>query len=40
LRETRFLFPGWVLLVSVYILIINYRRRKGLGGEDRQTVAP
>jgi len=40
LRETRFLFPGWVLLVSVYILIINYRRRKGLAGEDRQTVAP
>ena len=25
-REARFLFPGWVLVVSVYILIRNYRR--------------
>jgi hypothetical protein len=25
LREARFLFPAWVLLVSVYILIMNYR---------------
>jgi len=26
LREARFIFPAWVLLVSVYILIMNYRR--------------
>ncbi len=25
LREVRFIFPAWVLLVSVYILILNYR---------------
>lgn len=25
-REARFLFPIWVLVVSVYILILNYRR--------------
>jgi hypothetical protein len=25
-REARFLFPAWVLVVSVYILILNYRR--------------
>lgn len=26
-RELRFLFPGWVFVVSVYILILNYRQR-------------
>jgi len=26
IRETRFIFPAWVFLVSVYILILNYRR--------------
>jgi hypothetical protein len=25
-KEARFIFPGWVFLVSVYILILNYRR--------------
>ena len=25
LREIRFLFPAWVFLVSIYILIMNYR---------------
>jgi hypothetical protein len=25
IRQARFIFPGWVLLVSVYILILNYR---------------
>lgn len=25
-REARFLFPVWVFVVSVYILVINYRR--------------
>lgn len=27
-REARFIFPVWVLVVSVYILIINFRRRQ------------
>jgi hypothetical protein len=26
LRQARFIFPAWVLLVSVYILVQNYRR--------------
>ena len=25
-REARFLFPAWVFLVSVYILVLNFRR--------------
>ena len=25
-REARFIFPGWVFVVSVYILVLNYRR--------------
>jgi hypothetical protein len=37
-REARFIFPVWVFVVSVYILVLNYRRM-GLGGVDRQTVA-
>jgi hypothetical protein len=24
-RAARFVFPGWVLLVSVYVLVLNYR---------------
>ena len=26
LRWARFIFPAWVLLVSIYILVLNYRR--------------
>jgi len=26
IREARYIFPGWVLLISVYILVLNYRR--------------
>jgi hypothetical protein len=33
LREARFLFPAWVLLVSVYILILNYRYTQEREGE-------
>jgi hypothetical protein len=25
-REARFIFPAWVLVVSIYILVLNYRR--------------
>ena len=28
-REARFIFPGWVFVVSVYILIVNYRKSHG-----------
>lgn len=27
IREARFIFPLWVFVVSMYVLIINYRRR-------------
>ena len=30
-REARFIFPGWVLIVSVYILILNYRSERDAG---------
>lgn len=26
IREARYLFPAWVFVVSVYILILNFRR--------------
>jgi hypothetical protein len=26
IRQARFIFAGWVFLVSVYILVLNYRR--------------
>ncbi len=39
LREARFLFPAWVLVVSVYILILNYRRTHDQEGTDGLTVA-
>jgi hypothetical protein len=35
LRWARFIFPAWVLLVSIYILILNYRHtRKNEGNEQ------
>jgi hypothetical protein len=34
LRWARFIFPAWVLLVSVYILILNYRRTQENEGND------
>ena len=39
LREARFLFPAWVLVVSVYILILNYRYRIEQDGMDGRTVS-
>jgi len=27
-KEARFIFPGWVLIVSVYVLILNYRAKE------------
>jgi L-asparagine transporter-like permease len=28
LRWARFIFPAWVMLVSIYILILNYRHNR------------
>ena len=38
-REARFIFPAWVLVVSVYILFLNYRRTHDQAGQDGLTVA-
>jgi hypothetical protein len=37
-REARFIFPAWVFVVSVYILVRNYRRTRGQEGEDELPV--
>jgi len=34
IRAARFVFPAWVLLVSVYILVLNYRRRQDQEGKE------
>jgi hypothetical protein len=33
-REARYLFPGWVFLISVYILVLNYRRTHHLENKN------
>jgi len=33
IREVRFIFPGWVVLVSVYVLALNYRLTRDQEGE-------
>jgi hypothetical protein len=38
LRWARFIFPAWVLLVSVYILILNYRYTQELEGSEEPTL--
>ena len=38
LRWARFIFPAWVLLVSVYILILNYRYTQELEGIEEPTL--
>ena len=37
LRWARFIFPAWVLLVSVYILILNYRYTQELEVNEEPT---
>jgi hypothetical protein len=37
-REARFIFPAWVLVVSVYILILNYRRTHDQEVDDGLSV--
>jgi len=34
-REARYIFPGWVFLISVYILVLNYRRTHNLENDDK-----
>ena len=38
LTLARYLFPAWVLLVSVYILILNYRKNEDQADENFQEV--
>jgi hypothetical protein len=38
LRWARFIFPAWVLLVSVYILILNYRYTQELEGSEEPAL--
>ena len=38
-REARFIFPVWVFVVSVYILVLNYRRTHDRNGSDALSVA-
>ncbi len=38
LRLARILFPAWVLLVSIVILILNYRYREESGGDEKLTL--
>jgi hypothetical protein len=38
LRGARFLFPAWVLLVSVFILILNFRRKQEGEGDEELTL--
>jgi hypothetical protein len=37
-REARFIFPAWVLVVSVYTLILNYRRTHDQEVDDGLSV--
>jgi len=38
LRWARFIFPAWVLLVSIYILILNYRHTQENKGNEPLTL--
>jgi hypothetical protein len=40
LRWARFIFPAWVLLVSVYILVLNYRRTHDQEDQGEQPLDP
>ena len=35
-RLARYVFPGWMFLASVYILVVNYRRGQGQEGEEEK----
>ena len=40
LRWARFIFPAWVLLVSMYILILNYRRTHDKESKEEPSLEP
>jgi hypothetical protein len=35
IREARFIFPAWVFVVSVYVLVLNYRLTQDPEGEEQ-----
>jgi hypothetical protein len=37
-KEARFIFPVWVFVVSVYVLVLNYRRTQDQEGEDERAL--
>lgn len=37
-REARFLFPAWVLLLSVYILVMSFRLTCEQQGEEELSI--
>jgi hypothetical protein len=37
-REARFIFPVWVFVVSVYVLVLNYRRTRSHEEENEPSV--
>jgi hypothetical protein len=37
-KEARFIFPVWVFVVSVYILIMNYRRTHDQENKDKRSL--
>ena len=39
LRGARFLFPAWVLMVSIFILILNFRRKHERDGNEELDAA-
>jgi hypothetical protein len=37
-KEVRFIFPVWVFVVSVYVLVLNYRGTQDQEGEDARAL--
>ena len=37
-KEARFIFPVWVLVVSIYILVLNYRHTRDQAGKDERAL--
>ena len=36
-REARFIFPAWVLVVSIVVLVLNYRRKQEQEDQEEST---
>jgi len=39
-REARFIFPVWVFVVSVYILVLNYQRKQATEARSDEDIDP